>query len=214
MPQQPWHLQLKTPGCGAVRKAGLGMGDCTLNVLWVSCACVGLGLALPSLKHSPSPACGENIPAGVLPFPLLPAHKLVKSEKETFRRSWHGELNGCLKQEEAAPKDGCPAFGSNLMPVTDRANSACPLPSYNLITYTFPQQVFPCWLEMSSSWDALTWAHDYSHSASCMEADALHHPGNPEPVRLWGCSSECPNWGSMSCASTLGSTEVMLGSLV
>lgn len=174
--QQPWHLQPKAPGCWAMRKAGLGMGDCTLNVHWVSCACVGLGSALLSLERSPS---WENIPAGVLPFPLLPVHKSVKSEKEIFRRSWHGELNGCLEQEEAAPGDGCPAFGSNLTPVTDRANSACPLPSYNLITYTLPRQVFPCRLEMSSSWDALTWTHDCSHSASCTEAECPAPPVLP-----------------------------------
>lgn len=140
VPQQPWNLQPTAPGSWAGRKAGLGMGDCTLNAPGVSCARVGLD----SLKHFPSPACWENIPAGVLPSPLLPAHKSVKSEREMFHRSWRGELNRCLKQEEAAPGDGCPAFGSNLPPVTDRANSACPLPSYNLITSTLPRQVFPC----------------------------------------------------------------------
>lgn len=118
------------------------MGDCTLNVHWVTC--VVIAGASSAIKHCPSPARWENIPAGVLPSPLLPAHKSVKGEKETLRKPWHGELNGCLEQEEAAPGDGCPAFGSNLRPVTDRANSACPLPSHNLITYTLPRQVFPC----------------------------------------------------------------------
>lgn len=107
--------------------------------MWGELCPWGFGLALLSSKCSPRSACWENsIPAGVLPSPLLlSAH--LSCWKEMFRGSWHGKLNSCLNQQEAAREDGCPAFGSNIALVIDRANSACPLPCYDLITCTLPR---------------------------------------------------------------------------
>lgn len=138
-PRQPHqHLQHKGAwllGDEARGKGGRAAAWATPKVHGVSCAC---GLALLSSELSPCSACWENSVPQVcyLPFSLS---NICHPGKKIPSGSWHGKLNSCLNQQEAAPEDGCPAFGSNIALVIDRANSACPLPSYNLITYTLPR---------------------------------------------------------------------------
>jgi len=114
------------------------------------------GGRVSSAELSPWSACWENrVPAGER-LPASPCRHVCHAGSTTPGGPWRGRRSSCPNRPGAAPADGRPAFGSNIALVTDRANSASPLPRYNLIASSCLVQVSRCQLEMSPLRGALT----------------------------------------------------------
>lgn len=166
----------------------------------MSCAC---GLALLSSELSPRSACIPQV-CYLPPFSLS---NVCHPGKKIPSGSWHGKLNSCLNQQEAAPEDGCPTFGSNIALVIDRANSACPLPSYNLITYTLPRAGLP----LPAGDVFILGCPDLESDAGLLPCSCLLHEAEPPcaisgpwPARLRGSSPGLHKPGLCGVGSPLG----------
>lgn len=170
--------------------------------MWGELCLWGFGLALLPCCHlnaSHVQLAGRTASQQVCYLPPFFCLHICHPGRKIFHGSWHGKLNSCLNQQEAAPVDGCPAFGSNIALVIDRANSACPLCCYNLITCTLPRtglslparDVFILGCPGSES--------GWGCSGACASCATCVTPSQPSSG---GAALSCTNWRSAGWAPT------------
>lgn len=151
------------------------------------------------LKHSHDQSTERRESRQVCYLPPFPCPHICHPGKKTPSGSWHGERNSCLTQHEAAPEDGCPAFGSNIALVTDRANSPCPLPPYNLITRTLPHTGL-----LPARDVFIRECPDLESALGLLPRLCFQPPVLPRHSLAWGSSSELPKLAFCRVGSRVG----------